>query len=121
MTDADPQDSPPMVAQPRRRRRGLGSAAVIAVAAGGVGGGYAISASATSHTSTTGWVPHLASSTTGAHRLGGGAPGTTGTVESVDAATSSFTVKNRAGTTVTVDVSSSTKYVDEAVSSPSLT
>ena len=43
---------------------------------------------------------------------GAGAPGAFGSVASVDASTHSFTVTTRGGTTVVVDVSSSTKYAN---------
>jgi hypothetical protein len=46
------------------------------------------------------------------------APAVAGTVESVG--TGSFTVKDRAGTTVTVDVTSSTTYKDAGVASPTI-
>jgi hypothetical protein len=42
----------------------------------------------------------------------GGALGTFGSVKSVDAAKNTFTLSSRSGTTVTVDVSATTKYTD---------
>ena len=100
----------------QRRRRGLRITTAAAVALGlAVGGGAVANATGSgSGTSTS-------TSTPGAppwHGFGGTPPAAFGTVASVGS--DSFTLTTHDGTTVTVHVGSSTSYVDQAVTSPSL-
>ena len=98
-------------AQRSRRRRTLRLTTAAAVALGLAVGGSAVASASGSTTSTTP-APH------GGHDFGGTPPTAFGTVASVGANT--FTLTTHDGTTVTVDVTSSTTYVDRAVTSPSL-
>jgi hypothetical protein len=102
-----------------RRRRGVRVTTAAAVAlglavAGGVAG--AASASGSSDTPSPGGTALTAQS--GGPATCGSPPAAVGTVKSVGDNT--FTLTTADGSTVTVDVGSSTKYVDPEVSSPSL-
>jgi hypothetical protein len=52
--------------------------------------------------------------------MGAAPPSAVGTVQSVDASSDTFTLKEASNTTVTVAVSGSTTYVDPGVTSPGL-
>ncbi len=101
-----------------RRRRGVRVTTAAAVALGlAVAGGVAGAASSSSSANT----PSSSSGTALAAQSGGTAmcgspPAAVGTVKSVGDNT--FTLTTSSGSTVTVDVGSSTKYVDPSVSSP---
>ncbi len=107
---------------PFRHRRSVRITSAAALALGLAVGGGAIANAATS-TSTSTQPP---ASEMGPHsdgpggmgRFGGTPPAAMGTVASVG--TDSFTLTARDGTTVTVDVGSSTTYLDHDVTSPSL-
>ena len=102
-----------------RRRRGVRVTTAAAVALGlAIGGGVAGAASASGSSGT----PSSSSGTALTAQSGGMAscgtpPTAVGTVQSVGDDT--FTLSTPSGSTVTVDVGSSTKYVDPSVSSPS--
>lgn len=109
----------------RRLRRTAAAAAVLT--AGAAGGAFlaapgAVLASGTSHAANT----TVATTTPpSAHRDGGPrypggatAPAADGKVASVDTTANTFTVTDDSGKTLTVDVSSSTTYVDPSLSSP---
>ncbi len=105
----------------RPRHRLLAGVAGAALIAGGASGGLLLATASASTATTTATAPAGA----GAGLPGPGGPdhappAAAGTVASVDASGNSFTVKNHDGTTVTVDVSSSTTYGDPSVTSPSL-
>jgi len=97
------------------RRRGLRVTTAAAVALGlAVGGGAVANAAGTGSTPSTS-APGAPFGHDGMH---GTPPAAVGTVASVG--TNTFTLTGRDGTTVTVDVGSTTTYVDPAVTSPSL-
>ncbi len=100
-----------------RRRRGVRVTTAAAVALGlAVAGGAVAGAAASSSTSTS--TPAVSSSGAPAGMPDGGKPpAAVGTVKSVGSGT--FTLTAPDGSTVTVDVSSSTNYRDPAVSSQS--
>ncbi len=98
-----------------RRRRGLRVTTAAAVALGlAVGGGAVANAAGSGSTPST----SVPGAPFGHDGLGGTPPAAVGTVASVG--TNTFTLTGRDGTKVTVDVGSTTTYVDPAVTSPSL-
>ena len=109
---SDPDDLPNVR---QRRRRGFRITTAAAVALGlAVGGGAVANASSTSSTTST----STPGAPSGRDVFGGTPPAAFGTVASVG--TNTFTLTGHDGTTVTVDVSATTTYVDPAVTSPSL-
>ena len=120
----DAGDDPP--SEVRRRRRGVRVTSAAAVALGlALAGGSAAAAATTSAPSPSAPSPSTSSPSTSSSSgpppgrpLGGSPPAAVGTVKSVGEG--SFTVTTSGGTTVTVDVSSSTKYLDHDVTTPSL-
>lgn len=112
---AAPGDPNPFPNQRQRRRRGLRITTAAAVAVGLAVGGGAVANAASSGASTSTTAP---ADPAGHDGFGGTPPAAVGTVASVG--TNSFTLTGRDGTAVTVDVSSTTTYVDPAVTSPSL-
>ncbi len=101
-----------------RRRRAVRVASVAGLALGLAAGGSAVAGATTSGSSganstSTGQPP-----TGGMPPNGGSPPAVVGTVATVGS--NSFTVKAKDGSTVTVDVSSSTTYRDRDVTSPTL-
>jgi len=109
---SDPNPFPGLM---RRRRRALRMTTAAAVAVGlAVGGGAVADAATTGSTSAT-----PPGAPTGGHPdFGGTPPVAMGTVASVGA--NSFTLTTKGDTTVTVDVTSTTGYLDPGVSSASL-
>jgi len=108
-------DSSPGVGH--RRRRGFRVTAAAAVALGLAVGGGAMANAATSGSSSSTTAP---STHFGGHDgFGGTPPAAMGKVAKVGSNT--FTLTNRDGTTVTVDVGSTTTYLDRGVTSPSFT
>ena len=110
---------------PFRHRRSVRITSAAALALGLAVGGGAIANAATSTSTST----QPSASGVGPHsdgpggpgrfgRFGGTPPAAMGTVASVG--TNSFTLTARDGTTVTVDVGSSTTYLDHDVTSPSI-
>jgi preprotein translocase subunit YajC len=122
MSPSEHQESGPVRASDdpfsvlHRRRRGVRVTTAAAVALGLALGGGAVAGAATgSSTSTTNPPGH--SGFPGGHAgFGGTPPAAFGTVKTVGSG--SFTVASHDGTTVTVDVSSSTTYTDPSVTSP---
>jgi hypothetical protein len=113
--DARLDSGPP--ARPRRRRGvRVTSAAVMALglslAGGSVAGATSASTGTTSSSSTASGSP------IGRPPMGGSPPAAFGTVKSVGANT--FTLTEQDGTVVTVNVGSTTSYLDPGVTSPSL-
>jgi hypothetical protein len=92
-----------------KRSRLTSAAVALAVVLGTSGGTVAVAQAATTTSS------HSSASAAGRTKHGT-PPAAAGTVESVG--TNTFTLKGRNGTTVTVDVSSSTTYRDGKVTSP---
>ena len=103
------------VSAPHRRRRGVWvtTAAAVALGLAVTGGAVAGAATGSSTTSTT---PDHHGLPGGHGGFGGAPPAAFGTVKSVG--TDTFTLTAHDGTTVTVDVGSSTTYTDPSVSSP---
>ena len=103
---------------PVKRHKGLRVASAAGLALGLAAGGAAVAGA------TTGGTGGPQSQSTGARPAGGmppkggSPPAAVGTVTTVG--TSSFTIKTKDGSTVTVDVSGSTTYRDRGVSSPTL-
>lgn len=104
--------------KPARRRRALRVASATGLALGLAAGGAAVAGAATSG-SSEGHSQSGSQPPAGGMRPNGGTPpAAVGTVATVGA--SSFTLKTKDGTTVTVDVSGTTTYRDRDVSSPTL-
>jgi preprotein translocase subunit YajC len=108
-----------------RRRRGVRVTTAAAVALGLAIGGGAVASAATSGSSTSTSTPGTHAESHGGQEgrsghdgFGGTPPAAMGTVASVGAST--FTLTTRDNTTVTVEVGSSTTYLDHDVTSPSL-
>jgi hypothetical protein len=108
-----------------RRRRGVRVTTAAAVALGLAIGGGAVASAATSGSSTSTSTPGTHAESQGGQEgrsghdgFGGTPPAAMGTVASVGAST--FTLTTRDNTTVTVEVGSSTTYLDHDVTSPSL-
>jgi len=126
MIEAEPSTNDRPAPKRRSRRRVIASAAgAVILSAAGSGLLIADASAGTVHLTahTAGAVGATGSGPYGGpfgFGPGGTPPAAAGTVESVNASGDSFTVKNHAGTTVTVDVSSSTTYSDPTVSSASL-
>jgi len=99
----------------QRRRRGLYITTAAAVALGLAVGGGAVANAAGSGSTTPSSTPGAPG---GHHGFDGTPPAAFGTVASVGSDT--FTLTTHDGTTVTVDVSSTTTYVDPAVTTPTL-
>ncbi len=102
-----------------RRRRGVRVTTAAAVALGlAVGGGVAGAAASSSSSPTTSSSPSGTALTaqSGGAATCGSPPAAVGTVKSVGDGT--FVLTTASASTVTVDVGSSTKYVDPSVSSP---
>lgn len=104
----------PRVSQ--KRRRGVRVTSAAAMALGLAIGGSAIAGAATATAST----PSTSASGSKTNRppFDGTPPAAVGTVKSVD--TGTFTLTTQDGTTVTVNVGSSTTYLDHDVTSPSI-
>jgi hypothetical protein len=105
--------SDPFPAFSQKRRRGVKVTTAAAIALGLALGGGAIAGATTSSSSTP-----PGSSTHAGPPFGGSPPAAVGTVKSVG--TGTFTLTNKAGTTVTVNVSSSTTYRDQSATSPTI-
>ena len=105
------------VSAPHRRRRGVWvtTAAAVALGLAVTGGAVAGAATGSSTTSTT---PDHHGLPGGHGGFGGAPPAAFGTVKSVG--TDTFTLTAHDGTTVTVDVSSSTKYMEFGKASATL-
>ena len=124
MTNADDEGLENQLADRRgawtgRRRRAVRVASVAGLALGLAAGGSAVAGATTggsggAHSTSTGQPP-----TGGMPPNGGSPPTVVGTVATVGS--SSFTVKAKDGSTVTVDVSNSTTYRDRDVTAPTLT
>jgi hypothetical protein len=119
-TGAGPQaingeEDPPW--SPTRRKRGVRVTTAAVAALGLALAGASVAGAASSTTQSP---PSASGSAAPADRLpgGGSPPAAVGTVKSVGDDT--FAITTRDGTTVTVNVSSSTTYRDHDVSSPSL-
>ncbi len=115
-TSAPTSDPNPFPNLRRRRRPGLRMATGAAVALGLAVGGGAVAGAATSNATATTTSPTAAAGAQ--HGAGGTPPTAMGVVKSVG--TDTFTLTAHDGTTVTVDVSSATSYLDRGVSSASL-
>ncbi|HEX3462089.1 MAG TPA: hypothetical protein VHT49_14380, partial [Acidimicrobiales bacterium] len=123
MTDGDDEALENLVTVRRgawtgKRRKGLRVASAAGLALGLAAGGSAIAGAATSGSSSS---HSAASGQPPAGDMppnGGSPPSAVGTVATVGA--NSFTLKAKDGTTVTVDVTSSTTYRDRDVTSPTL-
>ncbi len=112
---ASAPDPFPSVSQKRRRGVRVTTAAAVALGLAISGGAVANAATSNSPSSST------ATGTTpaaGKPPFGGTPPAAVGTVKSLGSGT--FTLTTPSGTTVTVDVDSSTTYVDPEKSSPSI-
>jgi hypothetical protein len=111
------------VAKSGKRHRALRVASAAGLALGLAAGGAAVAGATTRGSSGTHSQPsgHRAGGKMppGGHgRPGGSPPAAVGTVATVG--TTSFTIKAKDGTIVTVDVSGTTMYRDQGVSSPTL-
>ena len=121
---ASAPDPFPSVSQKRRRGVRVTTAAAVALGLAISGGAVANAATSSSPSSSTatgtapaaGGPPNGAG--TGRPPFGGTPPAAVGTVKSVGSG--SFTLTTPSGTTVTVDVDSSTSYLDPEKSSPSV-
>jgi hypothetical protein len=103
----------------RKRRRGVRVTSAAAIALGLALGGWAV-AGATTSSNPTSAPGSTGSSAPGSRPPGGGSPPTaSGTVASVG--TDTFTLTTKSGTTETVDVTTTTSYVDGGVTSATLT
>ena len=106
----------------RRRRVVRGAGGLVLAASAGAGGFFAVAGGA-STAATTAAVATSAtngpmSMSPGIHALA--RPAVVGSVQSVDAANNTFTVKDLSGTTTTVTVSSTTTYREPGTSTASL-
>ena len=101
-----------------RRRRGLRTATAAAVALGLAVGGGAVANAASSNSTPSTSTSRLGRPAGVQSGVGHSPPAAMGTVASVG--TGTFTLTAQDGTTVTVQVSSTTTYLDHGVSSPSL-
>ena len=99
-------------AKPAKRHKSLRAVSAAGLALGLAAGGAAVAGATTSGSTGT----HSLSA--GQRPPGGSPPAAVGTVATVG--TSSFTIKTKGGTIVTVDVNGSTTYRDRGVSSPTL-
>ncbi len=108
----DGADPFPSISQ--KRRRGVRVTTAAAVALGLALGGGAVAGAATSSATP----PTGSSSHSGRPPFGGSPPAAVGTVKSVG--TDTFTLTDRDGTTVTVNVGTTTTYRDPGVTSPTL-
>ena len=121
MSDQDPEAmmslaaSDPFPGVSQKRRRGVRVTSAAAMALGLAIGGSAIAGAATTTAST----PSTSASGSQTNRppFDGTPPAAVGTVKSVG--TGTFTLTTPDGTTVTVNVGSSTTYLDHDVTSPS--
>lgn len=111
-TETPPSATPPSATPQRRRGVRVTSAAALALGLALAGGSVAAAATAPSPSTSSSSVPP------GGRPPGGGSPpAAVGTVKSVGDGT--FTITTSDGTTVTVNVSGSTKYLDHDVATPS--
>lgn len=113
-----PQDvvrSDPFPAISQRRRRGVQVTSAAAIALGLILTGSSAAGAATSNTPTS---PSASAAKSGQRPFDGARPAAVGTVKSIGDGT--FTVLAHDGTTMTVDVDSSTTYFDPGVSSPNI-
>src|SRR5664280_2967738 len=121
MSDQDPEAmmslaaSDPFPGVSQKRRRGVRVTSAAAMALGLAIGGSAIAGAATTTASTPN--PSASGSQTNRPPFDGTPPAAVGTVKSVG--TGTFTLTTQDGTTVTVNVGSSTTYLDHDVTSPS--
>ncbi len=116
-----PETGPSGAGRPARRDRRRKAARITGAAAMAVGlavGATAVAGAATGGTPASTTQPATAPSWGGPGGPGRTPPAAVGTVASVG--TSSFTVTAAGGSTVTVDVTSSTTYRDRGVTSPTL-